>query len=394
MSNRINFKNFVAVIVLGSMLAACSGGGADSTPNKMANTTTPTKSTTNPSVSPPIASGPVNVGASGNEAIDDVKTQNNEILAKLNSLDMKMSETSSNASKAASNSKWAKWIGIGIASALGLMMIQNGMRNAYATEDGSFSFGKFFKGLTFNTDGDRNDQNLKNSEKKITTDSIAGARDAASQVGAVTAGAAKQAVETTVSGAETRLMDAQGKNLAATVQTRDSVANFTGQWEADMDTLTSKVGEVSKTTEANLNLTKVKVKDLETKVSDSTTLIGAKETEIATLNEKLKSSTDLNAAQKSELEAKIAAAEAEKKTMLAQRDQFSSQLDSQKREAANMQQQLQSLQAYHDFVVQISGLKKGSITPSIDAKAGLQTQINSSALLSQNQKGELANLLE
>jgi hypothetical protein len=111
-----------------------------------------------------IGSGPITVGMSGNEAIDDVNTKLDGIINKQNSQDAKLdaaanklNEINKNASDASSNSNWAKWLGVAAVSMLAVPMIYNGIQNYQATGD----VGKALGAAVTNSDTEVSDLNMK-----------------------------------------------------------------------------------------------------------------------------------------------------------------------------------------------------------------------------------------
>jgi hypothetical protein len=111
-----------------------------------------------------IGSGPITVGMSGNEAIDDVNTKLDGIINKQNSQDAKLdaaanklNEINKNASDASSNSNWAKWLGVAAVSMLAVPMIYNGIQNYQSTGD----VGKALGAAVTNSDTEVNDLNMK-----------------------------------------------------------------------------------------------------------------------------------------------------------------------------------------------------------------------------------------
>jgi len=145
-------NNLIATALIGAILVGCSGGGTTSTGPGTTIPRASTNPTTNPSpVAPTIGSGPITVGMSGNEAIDDVNTKLDGIINKQNAQSQKMDEAAnklneinSNSQKAASNSSWAKWLGVAAVSMLALPMIYNGIYNYGATGDIGKALGATF----------------------------------------------------------------------------------------------------------------------------------------------------------------------------------------------------------------------------------------------------------
>ena len=198
-------KSAATIAVLGIFLAACSGGGdsSDTARTSTNNTTVPTKKI--PSVTTPVSSGPINVGASGNETIDGVAANTDQILEKLGSLENTLNQTNSNASKAKSNSAWAKWLGVGIAGAMLLQMGANGFANGKETG----SVWKGLGGFVFNTRSDAD---------RAYTDKVA--TEKAKEYEAVSARHRDQAA-----GIATRLAGASAKIGGATMAKLDDFDN-------------------------------------------------------------------------------------------------------------------------------------------------------------------------
>lgn len=189
MKTNHKFKSAVAIAVIGAFLSACSGGGEES-----ANSTKlPTKPNNNPNnnnpfvpSTPPSGSGPINVGVTGNETIDDIKAQNEEIMDKLDMMSGDVNAAKEAAGDAEDNSAWSKWLGVGIASALGLSMLYNGWRNGN-TKDG-FDFGKAASGFFFSHDNDKDEEEAQARHDVTAAKTSGAAAAAAGHVGALTIG--------------------------------------------------------------------------------------------------------------------------------------------------------------------------------------------------------------
>lgn len=128
MKNTRTLKSAVAIAVLGSFLAACSGGGNETKTLATRTPTTSNNTTTTPTVTPNVSAGPVTTGFSSDAVIDDIAMTQQAQQAQLDRIEASSMSAEKNSKKAKSNSNWAKWLGVGAVGALGLMMINNGAK--------------------------------------------------------------------------------------------------------------------------------------------------------------------------------------------------------------------------------------------------------------------------
>lgn len=345
MKTHRTLKSAVAIAVLGTFLAACSGGGSDQSANQTTTkptTTTPT--TTNPFTAPPISSGPMNVGASGNEAIDNIATDTGKILDKLGTLQNSVNEANSNAKKAASNSNWAKWLGVGIASAIGLQMIRNGIVNG--KETGSFMKG--LGGFFFNS--------TRDADQKVASD-LADAKQAEYEATAARLSTRSDARAAKLAGAAAKIGGATIDRLDqfnAGLQSRDkgiqdglAKADATGPLNRMQSELNS-----TRTSFENVNAQKQRELDAMTKQRD------AKAAEASSLQSQIDTakgelveaqrSGEANGAKVAELQKKIGDLEAQQRAANANVASIQSQLQSQQTDMAT------ALREYESFTAEIA----------------------------------------
>jgi len=157
MKNVRTIKSAVSIAVLGSFLAACSGGGTDS----KATTLMPAKPTTGSntsSVPPTVNANPVSIGTSNDAAISDISMDTRALREELAAARKDISDTKGNTKDIKSKSKTTQYLAIGAVSALGLMMLNNG----YKSYKANGSIWKGLGGFAFN-DGSE-------AERKVASD--------------------------------------------------------------------------------------------------------------------------------------------------------------------------------------------------------------------------------
>ena len=399
-------NNLIATSLIGAILVGCSGGGTSSTGPGTTIPRASTNPTTNPSpVAPTIGSGPITVGMSGNEAIDDVNTKLDGIINKQNAQSQKLDEAASklneinkNSQDAASNSSWAKWLGVAAVSMLALPMIGNAVYNYGATGD----LGKSFLAGVTNSSSEADafyDQQRLNSQTGQVSGMI-GASTAAS-VGATQSEGQSTRSAVRADGNDTR------KTVAASTDTLvGAVADSRDSIKEDLSALTQRLNDDRATLEAQRLATAKQLSDTQRAVETmQTKVLGeiqkASDAQVQELQETMKSlkptfdlipglTQDLQN-QKTALENHIKTYETEKsklaETEVAKKTAYDQQITTLKTEITSLTTKIDDLQRAHDTHIQVqseladrlSALQTSPQAPPVAASTGTAAHGNPQA---------------